>query len=42
MPYEAIRSKLSGMSIVDVREEDLTYFKNLQYLDLSENHLNLH
>jgi len=42
MPYEAIRSKMAGMKIVDVREEDLVYFKNLQYIDLSENHVNLH
>lgn len=27
LPHEAIRSKLSGENIVDVREEDLVYFK---------------
>jgi hypothetical protein len=27
IPHEAIRSKLSGENIVDVREEDLIYFK---------------
>ena len=42
MPYEAIRSKLSGMNIVDCREEDLVYFKDLKYLDLSENSVHLH
>jgi hypothetical protein len=42
MPYEAIRSKLTGMNIVDVREEDLVYFKDLKYLDLSENSVHLH
>eukprot|EP00347_Sterkiella_histriomuscorum_P024110 403332273 len=38
LPHEAIRSKLSGENIVDVREEDLVYFKqNLRYLDISDN-----
>jgi Leucine-rich repeat (LRR) protein len=38
LPHEAIRSKLSGESIVDVREEDLAYFKqNLKFLDVSDN-----
>ena len=36
-PLEAIRSKLSSQSIIEVREEDLIYFKNLTYLDLSDN-----
>lgn len=30
------------MNIVDVREEDLVYFKDLKYLDLSENSVHLH
>lgn len=38
LPHEAIRSKLSGENIVDVREEDLVYFKqNLKFLDVSDN-----
>jgi hypothetical protein len=28
-PNEAIKSKLAGENIVDVREEDLLYFPNL-------------
>ena len=36
-PYQAIRSKLSSEGIVDVRQEDLIYFKNLTHLDLSDN-----
>ncbi|CDW85027.1 leucine rich repeat family protein [Stylonychia lemnae] len=42
LPHEAIRSKLSGENIVDVREEDLVYFKqNLKYLDVSDNNINI-
>ncbi len=42
LPHEAIRSKLSGENIVDVREEDLMYFKqNLKFLDVSDNHIAL-
>jgi len=41
LPHEAIRSKLAGENIIDVREEDLVYFKNLSFIDLSDNHLNL-
>lgn len=37
LPHEAIRSKVSAQGIVDVREEDLLYFKNLTYLDISDN-----
>ena len=37
LPHEAIRSKLASENIVDVREEDLVYFKNLTYLDISDN-----
>jgi hypothetical protein len=32
---------LAGENIIDVREEDLVYFKNLSFIDLSDNHLNL-
>ena len=38
---QAIRSKLTGENIVDVREEDLIYFRNLTHLDLSDNNVNL-
>jgi hypothetical protein len=42
MPHEAIRSKLSGENIMDVREEDLLYFKqNLKFLDVSDNHIRM-
>ena len=41
LPHEAIRSKLAGENIVDVREEDLVYFKNLIYLDASDNSIYL-
>lgn len=41
LPHEAIRSKLSGENIVDVREEDLVYFKNLIFLDISDNHVQI-
>lgn len=41
LPHEAIRSKLSGENIVDVREEDLVYFKNLVFLDVSDNSIYL-
>lgn len=41
LPHEAIRSKLSGENIVDVREEDLVYFKNLIFLDISDNSMYL-
>ena len=41
MPHVAIRSKLAGENIDDVREEDLVYFKNLIYLDVSDNNINL-
>jgi hypothetical protein len=42
MPHEAIRSKLSGENIVDVREEDLMYFRqNLKYLDVSDNNIRM-
>ena len=42
LPHEAIRSKLAGMNITDVTEEDLEFFKNLTYLDISDNRVQLH
>ena len=41
LPHEAIRSKLSGQNIVEVVEEDLCYFQNLTYLDLSDNRVKI-
>jgi len=41
LPYEAIRSKLNGQNIVQVREEDLVYFKNLTSLDLADNNVSM-
>jgi Leucine-rich repeat (LRR) protein len=34
-------SKLASQQITDVREEDLAYFKNLIFIDLSDNQINL-
>ncbi len=34
-------SKLPSQQITDVRDEDLAYFKNLVFLDLSDNRVNL-
>lgn len=42
VPSQAIRSKLSGENIVDVKEEDLLAFPNLSHLDVSDNSLQLH
>lgn len=42
LPHEAIRSKLASMNITDVTEEDLEFFKNLTYLDISDNRVQLH
>ena len=42
LPHEAIRSKLAGMNINDVTEEDLEFFKNLTYLDISDNRVHMH
>lgn len=42
LPHEAIRSKLASMNIVEVTEEDLEYFKNLTYLDISDNQVYMH
>ncbi len=41
LPHEAIRSKLASMNINDVTEEDLEFFKNLTYLDISDNRVNM-
>ena len=41
LPHEAIRSKLAGMNINDVTEEDLEFFKCLTYLDISDNRVQL-
>jgi hypothetical protein len=38
-PELAIKSKLCGENIIDVKEEDLEMFPNLTMLDVSENHL---
>lgn len=38
-PNLAIKSKLAGENIVDVREEDLLYFPNLTHLDVSDNQI---
>ena len=40
-PFQAIRSKLSNQGIIEVREEDLIFFKNLTHLDISDNQVNL-
>ena len=39
IPNQAIKSKLSGENIVDVKEEDLAYFTNLTHLDVSDNQI---
>jgi Leucine-rich repeat (LRR) protein len=39
LPHEAIKSKVSGEKIVDVIEDDLSYFKNLVILDASDNEI---
>jgi len=36
-PSQAIKSKLAGENIVDVKEEDLVHFSNLTTLDISDN-----
>ena len=36
-PRQAIKSKLAGENIVDVKEEDLIEFINLTTLDISDN-----
>ena len=37
LPHEAIRSKLVDQNILEVVEEDLCYFQNLTFLDISDN-----
>lgn len=37
LPHEAIRSKLVDQNILEVVEEDLNYFQNLTFLDVSDN-----
>ena len=37
LPHEAINSKLANQNIVEVIEEDLCYFQNLNTLELSDN-----
>lgn len=39
LPHEALKSKVSGMNITDVVEDDLIYFKNLLFLDISDNEI---
>ena len=41
LPHEAIKSKLDSQNIMEVIEEDLCYFQNLSYIDLSDNHVKL-
>ena len=41
LPHEAISSKLASQQIVEVIEEDLAYFQNLNSLDLSDNRVRL-
>lgn len=39
LPHEAIRSKLIDQNILEVVEEDLNYFQNLTFLDVSDNRI---
>ena len=41
LPHEAIKSKLDHQSIMEVIEEDLCYFQNLNSIDLSDNRVRL-
>lgn len=41
LPHEAIKSRLTNQKIVDVIEEDMTYFKSLSFLDVSDNELGI-
>ena len=34
LPHDAKSGKLASQRITDVKEEDLVYFKKLEYLDL--------
>lgn len=42
VPAHAIRSKLTGHNIVDVKQDDMLAFPNLTHLDVSDNSLQLH
>lgn len=33
---------MNSKNIIDVKQEDLVYFKNLDFIDLSDNNCNLH
>jgi len=37
LPHEALKSRLSSSKLIDVSENDLVYFKNLVFLDISDN-----
>jgi hypothetical protein len=41
LPHESIKSKLASQKIVEVIEEDLCYFQNLNSIDLSDNRVRL-
>ena len=41
LPHEVVRVQLSGQNIEDVAEEDLKYFNNLAFLNLSDNKIRL-
>lgn len=41
LPHESIKSKLASQNIVEVIEEDLCYFQNLNSIDLSDNRVRL-
>lgn len=41
LPHEAIRSKLVDQNILEVVEEDLCYFQNLTFLDVSDNRIKI-
>ena len=41
LPHEAIKSKLASQKIVEVIEEDLCYFQNLNAIELSDNRVRL-
>lgn len=41
LPHEAIKSKLDHQNIMEVIEEDLCYFQNLNSIDLSDNRVRL-
>ena len=41
LPQEAVKSRLTSSHISDVVEDDLLYFKNLVYLDISDNEIRM-